>query len=842
MLTKSYLHSGWEFIQTARESGSISTSKVEWLPAQVPGHIHLDLVANGIIADPFAQMNEIGCQWVDDVDWSYRTRFQWSPKEGLPHRELQFEGLDTICSITLNGQKIAEHENMFVPLAVDVTKLLKEGENELRVDFLSAVRVGEERKARYLKKEGLPPDQAMFFDRSFVRKAQYMFGWDWGPRLVSCGIWRPVCLVEFESRILDVHVTYERPNADVVVVKVATQHEGTGTVIHALEGAGALIGDGAFVLHDPELWCPDEPNTLQLTTGLYPPGEDLQLFQLDPDELEEEMLPYVEARVHELLAAGSYDARVQNLGICDVELQREPDELGESFEFLVNGRKLWARGANWIPDHSFPSVVSRQRVREQLTRCKDLGFNMLRVWGGGMYESDDFYEICDELGILVWQDFPFACAYYPDDDAHQKALAKEAEINIRRLRNHPSLAIWCGNNENHEMYAYGWGGMDRRPPRYCGEQLYETALPKLLAKADPERAYIPSSPIGSPPAERVTGGQKGGPNADGYGDQHNWDVWHGRGDWRHYSDSQGRFISEFGFASSCGAACWRAAGVDSSAGYRSPAVRWHDKTAKGYDTFIDYARLHYPDPASLENWIYYSQLNQRDALRHGIEHYRRSEFCSGTLIWQLNDCWPVQSWAILDFLGEYKALAYELRRLYSDRLLSIERTNDTATLWIANDSESPWADGFALRAFHTVTGEVLREWEIEGECAAGFRGPLLSADLKGLNVHETLLAGSAFEGAADVWRLLGAPKSMRFGAPAPLTISTHDDGVIRIETPTPLVDLMLTEEGSVSNLLDNFLTVPEPGLLEARVTRAPSRLEARSLAGRHPVVLTRSPL
>jgi beta-mannosidase len=367
-------------------------------------------------------------------------------------------------------------------------------------------------------------------------------------------------------------------------------------------------------------------------------------------------------------------------------------------------------------------------------------------------------------------------------------------------------------------------------------------LPDVLGKTDPKRSYIASSPIGTPPAEKAPDAKRRGPNADGYGDQHNWDVWHGRGDWRFYSDSKGRFSSEYGFASSPTLECWKAAGVDESVDYQSPVARWHDKTAKGYDTFVGYTKLHYPDPASLEDWIYYSQLNQRDALRHGVEHYRRSEFCRGSLIWQVNDCWPVQSWAILDSLGNYKALAYELRRLYADVMFSLERHNEKVTLWVANDGSESWADSVSLQAFHTVTGELVKEWDVEAECDADARRAILDVDISGLNVSQTILYASAFDANEPVWRLLGEPKETRFPSAAKLTVSTAGDGHIRIHTPTPLVDLMLLDNGSVANIGDNFLTIPQPGVFDVRVHTAPTKLTARSLAGIHPVVLTRSPL
>ena len=240
---------------------------------------------------------------------------------------------------------------------------------------------------------------------------------------------------------------------------------------------------------------------------------------------------------------------------CDVgtvRLLRERDEWGESFEFELNGRKVWARGANWIPDDNFPSRITKAKLRAGLERCKAMGFNMLRVWGGGLYETDEFYDLCDELGLLVWQDFPFACAYYPDDEVAQAVVRAEAAENVRRLRNHPCLALWCGNNENHEMFSNGWAPPERTPDRYYGERLYDGTLPEVVDDLDAGRSYIPSSPIGTPPDERPEDAKRRGPNADLWGDQHNWDVWHGRGDWRHYTDSKGRFSSEYGFAAACG--------------------------------------------------------------------------------------------------------------------------------------------------------------------------------------------------------------------------------------------------------------------------------------------------
>jgi beta-mannosidase len=840
-MQQTYLHSGWEFIERGAESRNVGTVKPEWLPAQVPGHVHLDLVANGVIADPFVRMNELGCQWVDLKDWVYRTSFEWEADDDLPGRVLRFEGLDTVCSIYLNDEKIADHDNMFVPLEVDVTHRLKDGRNDLRVEFESAVRVGNERRAEYFAEQGLDDKIERFDDRSFVRKAQYMFGWDWGPRLVSAGIWRPVSLIEFSTRILDVHARVTRKDGDIYVIDIKSEIEGEGTVVHCLDGIGCHVGDGSFVLKSPPLWSPDQPFLLNLTTGLLSPDADLMPFQVDLDAAEDDDEREEASAIQSgLLSEDALDVRETSLGVAEVKLLREPDEYGESFEFTVNGQPIWARGANWIPDHSFPSVIDSARLRDRLEKAVDMGFNMLRVWGGGLYETDEFYDLCDELGILVWQDFAFGCAYYPDTGKWQEVIAKEAEVNIKRLRNHPCLALWCGNNENHEMFFNQWGGPDVQPPRFYGLNHYDEVLPKAVEAFDPGRSYIPSSPIGTPPAESVVDAKRRGPNADGYGDQHNWDVWHGRGDWKYYADSKGRFSSEYGFASSCSTSVWAKTLDESDWDPHSPVVKWHDKTAKGHETFHGYVELHYPKSETLEDWVYYSQLNQRDALRLGVEHYRRSPFCRGSLIWQLNDCWPVQSWAILDGDGNYKALAYELRRLYADRLLSLERQGETIRLHACNDGEYSWEFGIAIEAFDTRTGEVVEAWGEEAGVDPNARGVVLEVDLTGLNVSETVLIASA-TGADSTWMLLNEPKLMRLAPPSLLTVSTHAPGVLQIASDAPVFDLMLTSDGDPSPFKDNFVTSVD-GFIEVRCEKLPETIEARSLAGEHRLRVTRSPL
>jgi beta-mannosidase len=808
----SELNGGWEFAASTWLDGSGNPKKLgycdrEWLPAQVPGHVHLDLVRHGVIADPFGARGELGCQWVDETSWVFKKKITFTADVSRPRRVLRFEGLDTVCRIFLNGAPIVAHDNMFVPLEVDVSDTLRSGDNELRIEFDAAAAVGRERRARYLAKEGMPDDVSRFDERAFVRKAQYMFAWDWGPRLVSAGIWKGVSLLEYSARILDVHVSQKHLGDGRVELSIQSRFEGEGQIVHLVEGLAAPLADGQRGLIDrPELW--------------WPAGLGAQKLYV----VKSFLVPSGVSRREEL-GARALDSRVQNIGLRRLRLLREKDAQGESFEFEVNGLRLWAVGANWIPDHSFPSVVDRARLEAQARRALDMNMNMLRVWGGGVYESDEFYAVCDELGLLVWQDFPFACSYVPDDEPEQAVIRVEARVNIERLRNHASLAIWCGNNENLTMWQSKWGRPLPQPPRYYGEKLYDGTLPELVAALDPERPYVASSPIGGENA-----------NDGDVGDQHYWDVWHGRGDWKFYKDSTGRFASEFGFASAPGHSVWRKIFPGdpewSRRDVRDPIARWHDKTSKGYDTYVGYVELHYPVARDLEEFSYHSQLNQRDALRFGIEHYRRTTGCRGALIWQLNDCWPVQSWAVLDSDGAYKAAAFELRRLYAPAQLSLEFEvgAEVARVWtLLDNAHAPVQGEAVLEARRLSDGAVLERWAAPVEKRPGERSVSIEARLTELPVNDTLLSASFL--GTRTFRLLSEPKHAKLEVPK-LRLVRCAEGVL-VETDRPVVDLFVWDPEGGLELLDNFVTLPGPGRMLLRARGTARRLLARSLAGRH---------
>jgi beta-mannosidase len=803
--TSRFLHDGWSFQQT--DAAPIPNSNAAaWLPAVVPGHVHDDLQRAGVIPDPFVGMHERSVQWVDDAAWAYRCAFEIDDAEldGARHI-LHFEGLDTIATVVLNDTEVGATDNMFIAHEFDVTQALRVGTNTLEVQFASAELVGAERLA---SAEGL--DEFTFSNpsrvlppRTFVRKAQYMGGWDWGPRLRSCGIWRPVRLVRVPvARITDWswRVTFDAQGGATVDVGVTVEGDAADLNV-------ALIGHGTEVAVDAPVIDGVATASLSLTevqrwwcAGLG----DQALYDLT------------------ITLADGADALDARIGLREVELVREPDDAGESFYFRVNGVPIFAKGANWIPDDSFPSRTTPDRVRAVLERARDCGMNMIRVWGGGLYESEEFYDVCDELGLLVWQDFPFACALYNDDDATVAAIIPEASAAVRRIRNHTSLALWCGNNENQWLAAMGAFG---ELPRVLGDRLYDDVLPAVVAEHDPGRPYWPSSPWGSD-----------FPGGDHDGDAHYWNVWHGEGDWTHYVKCTARFVSEFGFAAPPHERTLREALAPEHLGVDTPEMRWHDKTNKGYETYLGYIALHYPMPATLPDLVYYGQLNQADGMRFGIEHFRRLRpHTMGTLVWQLNDCWPVQSWAWVDYKLRPKAAWYAAKKFYAPLLLSLVRDGDALGVHLVNDDQAQRAGTIELRVVD-LDGTVLWSWsqeaKIEGLASERIATLDLPANVRAAATHA--LVHATFAGV-EASLLLAEPKDLALTA-ARVSASVTENEVTLVADRLAL-SVMLWLDGVDATFSGNFFHLlpgeprtiaidPDVELTPAEIT---SRLRWRTL-------------
>lgn len=767
---------GWH-VRELNKDGRLPAYVLPAIPAIVPGHVHLDLQRAGAIGDPFERMNERGAAWIDETDWVYETTFQIDePLEGKTY--LAFDGIDTVADIHLNDHLVASVDNMFYAHEFDVTSLLNVGENALKVTIYSAVEVGRKRMAEW-EAAGHPTTvhgTDNWGPRSFVRKAQYMYGWDWGPILRSAGLWQGVRLVNVPAaRITDwrYEVAFSPDGREAIVAFDVTVDRATDAPLSLTldlfdvtawgEPVDASLPDAitvdlaadtsraqvAFIVTNPKRWWPNgTENATDRAPHLY--GVEAVLRAGD-DEI---------------------DSRTTRIGLRTAQLVHDPDVdgKGEGFTFRINGVDIFIKGANWIPADSFPSRLATQsdtsdfefdvdddRVIDQICLARDAGMNMLRVWGGGLYESEHFYSLCDEQGILVWQDFPHACAYYPDVDEYAAAAKVEATQAIRRLRMHPSLVLWCGNNENDELYVNQW--INPVPSRFLGEHLYHDVYPKAIEAEDPGRAYWPGSPYGGD-----------NPSSPDFGDRHNWDVWHGRGDWKFYTEDKSRFCSEFGFASSCGLSAWNDVLDEEDRSPYSTVVRWHDKTRKGYDVYLGMVKLHYPDPQNIEEMVYFTQINQAEALKYGIEHYRRNKGrCWGTIVWQINDCWPVHSWAMIDSTPEPKAAYYAAKSFYAPVLVSLVDEGETAAVHVVNDLLDPVRGTLHIVA-ETFDGRQLAEASYQITAEANSAATVAQFDLKALKgLERQALVYAEFESAgsplADNFLLFAEPKEWQLSRP-----------------------------------------------------------------------------
>lgn len=663
----------WEFRLAEPDVGFEQVFKrpFPWLPAKCPSHVHVDLYRNGMLEHPFRGQSHLAMEWIESAAWLYRCEFRASPRDFV-HSSIRFDCLDGIALVSLNGTVVGIHENAFLPLEISTDGLLKES-NLLEVLFKPLGPEVIARREAYLEASGLPLDQPCFDERVFVRKPAYSWGWDWAPRLPSCGIAGPVELTQFDDRIeafdLSVHPLGNR-KFRVEARLASTSGTEIVPVLQLAAGANAVvIGDGQWEIEGGE-WYPRE---------------------LGPQA------------IHSVAADHADHQIVRTFGLRTVKINRDRDPSGERFEFSVNGHPIWAKGANWIPPNFFlsgPLDGAARDIEQAISEFADLGFNMLRVWGGGLYESESYYNACDRAGIMVWQDFPFACMYSPDDEHWQNMLRAEAGYHIRRLRTHPSLTLWCGNNECQTMHE-SWLG-SRAAPRLVGENLWNSLLPDLVAQFDPGTPYIPTSPTGSDPAAE--------PNCNNpnFGTCHYWEVWHGKGDWVHYRDVEPRFCAEFGFASPCSMATWvKTISKEDIESFPGLEFLSHDKTGKDFEAIRSLVELHYPRANTLEEWVYFAQLNQRDAIRCAIEHLRSCPACNGALLWQANDCWPGSTWAVCDSFGVMKPAGFELARLFAEAVIAASFEGGKLVTGIVGKHDAE----IRVQRFDTLTGEELNSME-----------------------------------------------------------------------------------------------------------------------------------
>jgi beta-mannosidase len=659
------LNDGWEM----RRAGDTA-----WIPATVPGTVHTDLLEAGLIPDPFRGDAEGDLRWIEDEAWVYRTRFVMDPRIPPTDRaELLFEGLDTYADVTLNGRPVLSADNMFRTWRVDVPDAAWTESNVLEVTFRSPTAEGALRASRHAWP--IPhqePDETR--TRAFTRKAAYHFGWDWGPRYVTSGIWRPVRLEAWSgARIRNVHVTdpvFEADHADVELHIEVESSEAASARVGARSPSEAFESILARVDLDEGLDTVVLSLRIPRAERWWPAGlGEPHLYEVDLD----------------VVLGTAWDHQRHRFGLRSLELVTEADSLGESFAFRVNGREFFARGANLVPPDHFTPRADSAGYAELLDDVVAANMNMVRVWGGGVYLPDVFYDLADERGVLVWQDFMFANTLVPGDRAFRTSVAAEAADQVRRLRNHPSLALWCGNNEIAEGWA-NWGWRDAHAPETAVEveaayeRLFEEVLPGVVEAHDPSRPYWPSSPsVGWGHAESLI-----------RGDSHYWGVWWGMEPFRTYAEKVPRFASEFGFQALPDPATIEAFAEAAPTRLDEPAMRAHQKHATGYETISTYLARDWPIPSpdSLDAFGYVSQLAQAEGVGLALEAHRRSwPQTGGSLYWQLNDTWPVVSWSSRDYFGRWKALHYRARSIFAPVAVLADAWADSVGVWVASDQE-----------------------------------------------------------------------------------------------------------------------------------------------------------
>jgi beta-mannosidase len=708
------LNSGWQFRAVANTDRS---DVKEWHPAQVPGVVQTDLLHNGLIPDPFERDNEFHLQWIGLADWEYQTTFQINASAlAHDHTDLVFDGLDTFADVYLNDQAILHADNMFRRWRVPAKALLKAGPNTLRIVFHSSV----EKMLPYVKTLPyvLPSisthnygNEENIATAPYTRKAPYHYGWDWGPRFITAGIWQPIRLETWDAlRIENFHIHQQSIIADLANVAAELEIESTRATTATL----ALAYDE---MSGPQ--TTDGTQTLQLNAGInhvsfplritapklwYPVGYGAQS----------------RCRFSASIRVGrDIAARAETkTGLRSVELRRAPDQWGKSFEFVVNGIPVFAKGADVIPFDSFPNRVTPEIHRGILQSARDAHMNMIREWGGGYYESDDFYDICDELGIMVWQEFMFGGDMVPGDTAFQENVRQEAIDQIKRLRDHPSIVIWCGNNEV-ETSWYHWGDRKEFQQSISPEArdrvwqdyviLFADILKSAVAQyADPV-PYTPSSPSAN---------FEEAPESQDNGDMHYWQVWHAQAPASDYTLQFPRFMSEYGFQSFPEMRTIRAFAKPEDFNIHSSVMQAHQKNKGGNERILTYMLREYREPRDFASFVYLSQVQQAEIIKIGAEHLRRQRpRTMGSLYWQLNDCWPVASWASIDYYGRWKALHYYARRFYDDVLISPFLHDDKVDVYVVSDKLQPLSGTIHMRLLD-FSGNVLLDQTKDIQIAA----------------------------------------------------------------------------------------------------------------------------
>jgi len=726
--TSRALEAKWEFRAISKTDRA---ELQDWHPAHVPGVVQTDLFKDGLIPDPFYQDNDTRLQWIGLTDWEYRTTFQADAATlAHDHVDLVFEGLDTYADVYVNDQVALHGDNMFRRWRVSVKSLLKTGPNTLRIVFHSPI------ESMIPKVKALPyilpsvttnntGNEENVATAPYTRKAGYQYGWDWGPRYVTEGIWQPIRVETWDAlRIENFHVQQETITKTDAAVNAEFNIEAGRSTPASLEVTYGPLAGTAF---------PAVRQSVQLVPGLnrisvpihianpklwYPNGYGTQdRYQFS-----------AVVRTGKDIAANA----ALKTGLRSIELRREVTKTGKSFAFIVNGIPVFAKGADVIPFDSFPNRVTPEIHRQILESARDAHMNMVREWGGGYYESDDFYDICDELGILVWQEFMFGGDMVPGGADFQNSVKQEAIEQVTRLRDHPSIVLWCGNNEIETGWVH-WGdrqifkesvsATDREKVWTDYVVLFHGILSGVVAQYAAPVPYWGSSPSAN---------FENPPDSQTDGDMHYWQVWHALAPIEMYTQQFPRFMSEYGFQSFPEMRTIRTFAKPEDMDIRSATMQDHQKNHGGNERILSYMLRWYPEPKDFESFVYLSQVLQAEAIKVGAEHLRRQmPNTMGSLYWQLNDCWPVASWASIDYYGRWKALQYYSKRFYDDVIVSPFRHDGKVDVYVVSDKLQP-LNGTIHTRLLDFSGKVLSEKTQDVQIPAQSSAIYFTADQKEL--------------------------------------------------------------------------------------------------------------
>lgn len=793
-----------------------------WHSAHVPGSVYADLMADGTMPDPFWRENELDAFERMKKDYVYQRTFTVSEAQlAHAHVELVCEGLDTLAHVSLNGREIAFADNMHITWVWDVKEQLHAGENTLEIRFDSPILYCAK------KAEEAPGWESSDATPGFrhLRKAHCMFGWDWGPRLPDAGIWRPIFLRTWDAARLE--------NA----LMLQTHHDGVVDVTIRPEITGESAWSAEITAPDGEVIIIPETTAAEQVIAIQNP----QLWW--PNGLGKQPLYRVTVR----LATG--DTRVWRIGLRTMTVSREKDEWGEEFCHVVNGMKVFAMGADYIPEDNILARVTPERTRRLLEDCKAANFNAIRVWGGGYYPDDAFYDICDELGLMVWQDLMYACAFYDLTPDFERSIRVETHQNVARLRHHASLALICGNNEM-EMFMAGansalinhrtWEFVPTYPHHITDYvKMFEYILPAIVKETAPQTYWWPASPS--------SGGNFDAPNDENRGDNHYWDVWHGEKPFTEYRKFFFRYASEFGFQSFPCLKSVEQFTLPDDRNIFSRVMERHQRNQAANGKILSYLSQTFRYPNSFDDLLYASQLMQAEAIRYGVEHWRRNRGrCMGAIIWQLNDIWPVASWASIDYYGRWKALHYAAKRFFAPVMISAEEEGELSQNPKINEYHpAPLEKSFRLNVcnetLRDVTGEVV--WALRTPDGAIVRQnqqtltiPAMSAKwLDKVDCADASLTGHYVSFAfvvddvavSEGTCIFCAPKHFEFVNPR-LTVETRGDTLV--VTSRAYAKQVWLESEDADLLLDDNAFDMNPGTKGVRVVKgAAEKVRVRSV-------------